>query len=112
MGKTGIPYPNTSITEIGLIEKRFIDCGGTLRTEKGINFRLWDADDYEHRLKPGKLLHIITLSEAQLDISDDLPDTTRLREKACRYGQAFLGPVTFIATGQRSPVPDTVTCPR
>lgn len=61
------------VTEVGLIEKRFIDCGGTLRTEKVVNFQLWDADDYEHRLKPGKLLHIITLSETQLGISDDLP---------------------------------------
>lgn len=25
-----------------------------------------DADDYEHRLKPGKLLHIIQLSEDKL----------------------------------------------
>ena len=58
------------VTEIGMVNKRFIDCGGTIRNEKAINFQLWDADDYEHRLKPGKLLHIIELSEEKLGIED------------------------------------------
>ena len=40
------------LTEIGVITKHFIDCGGTIRYEKVINFQLWDANDYEHRLKP------------------------------------------------------------
>ena len=51
------------ITEVGLITKNFIDCGGTVRKESVVNFQLLDANDYEHRLKPGKLLNIISLSE-------------------------------------------------
>ena len=47
------------VTEVGQITKNFIDCGGVIRTEKVVNFQLWNADDYEHRLKPGKLLNII-----------------------------------------------------
>jgi hypothetical protein len=58
------------VTEVGQITKNFIDCGGTIRNEKVVNFQLWNADDYEHRLKPGKLLHIIELSEAKLGIED------------------------------------------
>lgn len=58
------------VTEIGMVTKNFIDCGGTIRTEEKVNFQLWNADDYEHRLKPGKLLHIITLSEEKLGIRD------------------------------------------
>ncbi|ADY52450.1 hypothetical protein Pedsa_1896 [Pseudopedobacter saltans DSM 12145] len=58
------------ITEVGQITKNFIDCGGTIRNEKVVNFQLWNADDYEHRLKPGKLLHIIEVSEAKLGIED------------------------------------------
>lgn len=42
------------VTEVGVITKHFIDCGGTVRNEKVANFQLWDANDYEHRLKPGK----------------------------------------------------------
>lgn len=58
------------VTEIGQITKHFIDCGGVVRTEKAVNFQLWDANDYNHRLKPTKLLNIIRLSEEKLDIED------------------------------------------
>jgi len=58
------------VTEVGLITKNFIDCGGTVRNEKVVNFQLWDANDFEHRLKPKKLLNIITLSEKILGIGD------------------------------------------
>lgn len=58
------------VTEIGMVTKNFIDCGGTIRKEERVNFQLWNADDYEHRLKPGKLLHIINLSEEKLKIGD------------------------------------------
>ncbi len=43
------------VTEVGVISKHFIACGGTVRKEKVANFQLWDANDFEHRLKPGKL---------------------------------------------------------
>ena len=58
------------VTEVGLITKNFIDCGGTVRKETVVNFQLWDANDYEHRLKPQKLIHIIELSEKVLGIED------------------------------------------
>ncbi|QIH32867.1 DUF6428 family protein [Sphingobacterium sp. DR205] len=58
------------VTEVGQITKNFIDCGGVIRKEKSVNFQLWNADDYEHRLKPGKLLNIIKLSEEKLGLED------------------------------------------
>jgi len=58
------------VTEVGLVTKNFIDCGGTVRNEKVVNFQLWDANDFDHRLKPKKLLDIITLSEKILGIED------------------------------------------
>ena len=61
---------NFHVTEVGVITKKFIDCGGTLREEKVINFQLWDANDDEHRLKPNKLLNIIALSEKVLELED------------------------------------------
>ncbi len=39
------------VTEVGVVTKHFIDCGGTMRNEKVANFQLWDANDFEHRLK-------------------------------------------------------------
>jgi hypothetical protein len=58
------------VTEVGMVTKNFIDCGGVIRNEKVVNFQLWNADDYEHRLKPNKLLNIIKLSEEKLGIED------------------------------------------
>ncbi len=58
------------ITEVGKITKHFIDCGGTVRNEEVVNFQLWNANDYDHRLHPEKLLHIIELSEKVLGIED------------------------------------------
>lgn len=58
------------VTEVGVITKDFIDCGGTVRHEKVANFQLWNANDYEHRLKAGKLLSIIALSEKVLGMED------------------------------------------
>ncbi|MEO1012423.1 MAG: DUF6428 family protein [Bacteroidota bacterium] len=58
------------VTEVGKINKSFIDCGGTVRNEEVVNFQLWDANDYDHRLHPEKLVHIIALSERVLGLPD------------------------------------------
>jgi len=58
------------VTEIGIVNKHFIDCGGTVRKDTVANFQLWDATDFEHRLKPAKLLNIISLSEKVLGMED------------------------------------------
>ena len=58
------------VTEVGVITKHFIDCGGTVRNEKVANFQLWNANDTDHRLKPKKLLDIIALSEKVLEMED------------------------------------------
>ncbi len=58
------------VTEVGMISKKFIDCGGVVREEKKVGFQLWDANDFEHRLKPTRLLSIIKLSEEKLGIED------------------------------------------
>lgn len=58
------------VTEVGKITKHFIDCGGTVRNEEVANFQLWNANDYDHRLHPEKLLSIIELSERILGIED------------------------------------------
>jgi hypothetical protein len=63
--------PHFHVTEIGKIDKTFVDCGGTLRKEKKVSFQLWEANDYDHRLHPEKLLKIIELSENLLDLGNE-----------------------------------------
>lgn len=58
------------VTEVGKTTKHFIDCGGTVRQEKKVNFQLWNANDYDHRLHPEKLIHIIELSEDIFNLKD------------------------------------------
>jgi len=58
------------VTEVGKVTKNFIDCGGTMRHEEVVNFQLWNADDYDHRLHPEKLVNIIELSQEKLSIGD------------------------------------------
>ncbi|MDR6784543.1 hypothetical protein ABIE26_003188 [Pedobacter africanus] len=79
------------VTEVGIITKDFIDCGGTVRHEKVANFQLWDANDYEHRLKAGKLLHIILLSERVLGMEDLEIEVEYQAETIGKYDLGFDG---------------------
>lgn len=60
------------VTEVGLVNRHFIDCGGMERKETIVNFQLWEAGDYDHRLAPGKFLHILNLSKKILGEAGDL----------------------------------------
>ncbi len=82
---------NFHITEVGQINKKFIDCGGVIRDEKAVNFQLWNADDYEHRLKPGKLLNIIRLSEEKLGIEDSEIEVEYQSDTIGKYDLEFNG---------------------
>ena len=79
------------VTEIGVISKHFIDCGGTIRNEKVISFQLWNANDFEHRLKPVKLLNIIKLSEEKLGIEDAEIEVEYQSETIGKYDLDFNG---------------------
>ena len=83
------------VTEVGMINKNFIDCGGVIRNEKVVNFQLWNADDLEHRLKPGKLLNIIKLSEEKLGIEDHEIEVEYQSETIGKYDLEFNGK-TFV----------------
>jgi hypothetical protein len=79
------------VTEVGSILKHFIDCGGTVRKEQVVNFQLWNANDFEHRLKPGKLLKIIQLSEERLGIEDHEIEVEYQGDTIGKYGLSFNG---------------------
>jgi hypothetical protein len=79
------------VTEVGVVLKHFIDCGGTIRNEKMANFQLWNANDTDHRLKPQKLLNIIELSETKLGIEDLEIEVEYQMETIGKYGLEFNG---------------------
>lgn len=85
------------VTEVGKITKHFIDCGGTVRNEEVVNFQLWNANDYDHRLHPEKLLHIIELSEKVLGIEDLEIEVEYQTETIGKFGLDFDG-TNFLLT--------------
>lgn len=58
------------VTEVGLVRKEFIDCGGTIRTSAACVMQLWVADDLDHRLDTSKLLSIFKLALPILKTTD------------------------------------------
>lgn len=79
------------VTEVGSIQKHFIDCGGTIRKEQVVNFQLWNANDVDHRLKPAKLLNIIKLSEDKLGIEDNEIEVEYQGDTIGKYDLGFNG---------------------
>lgn len=79
------------VTEVGLVTKNFIDCGGKVRKETVVNFQLWDANDFEHRLKPQNLLNIIALSEKILGLEDYEIEVEYQTETIGKYDLGFNG---------------------
>jgi hypothetical protein len=79
------------VTEVGLVSKHFIDCGGVERRETVANFQLWEAGDYDHRLAPQKFLNILQLSERILG-SEDLDIEVEYQQATIgKFGLAFDG---------------------
>jgi len=89
------------VTEVGEITKHFIDCGGTVRNEEVANFQLWNANDYDHRLHPEKLLHIITLSEKVLGLGDLEIEVEYQGDTIQKFGLDFNG-THFVLTGKQT----------
>ncbi|WP_347373105.1 DUF6428 family protein [Aequorivita sp. Q41] len=89
------------VTEVGKITKHFIDCGGTVRTEEVANFQLWNADDYNHRLHPEKLVHIIELSEKIIGLADLDIEVEYQGETIGKFGLDFDG-INFLLTTKQT----------
>lgn len=90
------------VTEVGQVDKKYIDCGGVIRQETNVSFQLWNANDLEHRLKARKLLNIIRLSENKLGIED--------AEVEVEYqGASTIGKYTLQFTGTHFLLVNTLT---
>lgn len=89
------------VTEVGKISKHFIDCGGTVRQEEVASFQLWEANDYDHRLHPEKLVNIIELAEKTLKISDLEVEVEYQSDTIGKYNLEFDGK-HFLLTSQQT----------
>ena len=58
------------VTEVALMDKKFVDCGGTFRKESICRMQTWVADDLDHRLTAGTLLKILSKAASFLETED------------------------------------------
>jgi hypothetical protein len=71
------------ITEVAYVQKRFIDCGGKLHTDKTCQLQAWVHTDTDHRLLAGKIAGVFSLARSKgilpdgedLDIEIEYEDT-------------------------------------
>lgn len=83
--------PHIHVTEIGLVTKHFIDCGGTERKEIVANFQLWEDGDYDHRLAPQKFLHILELCQKVIGEEDHEIEVEYQQSTIGKFGLIFDG---------------------
>ena len=88
------------VTEVGTIEKHFIDCGGTERKESVVNFQLFTATDYDHRLSAQKLRSIIELSEQKLGMKNLPIEVEYQGDTIGKYGLEFDNGVFMLTSTQ------------
>jgi hypothetical protein len=89
------------VTEVGLVTKHFIDCGGVERKETAANFQLWEAGDYDHKLAPQKFLHILNLSRKVLGDEDLNIEVEYQQSTIGKFGLDFDGK-DFILTQKQT----------
>lgn len=88
--ENGIEVPeHFHITEVGTINKSYIDCGGTYRNEQYINFQLWFSSDVEHRLTPKNLIEIINVAANKMPLSDSEIEVEYQGDTIGKYALAF-----------------------
>ena len=59
------------VTEVGLVTKTFIDCGGKVHSAQTCQLQAWVGEDVDHRLVAGKIADIVKLA-AGIIPSDDI----------------------------------------
>lgn len=60
------------VTEVGRVDKNFVDCGGTRRHTASCLLQTWTANDVDHRIESGKLAKILNVAKPVLG-STELP---------------------------------------
>ncbi len=69
------------ITEVGFVEKKFIDCGGKTHTTQTCQLQAWIGPDIDHRIEAGKMADILDISasilpheflEVEIEYEDDV----------------------------------------
>jgi len=58
------------ITEVALVHKTFIDCGGTMRETRTCQLQAWVGPDEDHRIAAGKMADVLERAAKFLPADD------------------------------------------
>jgi hypothetical protein len=83
--------PHFHVTEVGRVQKDFVDCGGTVRQQVTCLLQTWVGDDLDHRITGDKLLKAFEHAAPVLG-SEDLP--VELEYETCNVVQLVVASVT------------------
>ena len=84
--------PHFHVTELGLVTKRSIDCGGNQHSDTFVQLQLWQAQDYDHRVAPEKLLKILDIADKVIGTDDSLEVEVEYQERTIgKFGLDFDG---------------------
>lgn len=69
------------VTEVGLVTKTFVDCGGKVHSTQTCQLQAWVGEDVEHRLVAGKIADILDLASGilphnEMDVEIEYEDAT------------------------------------
>jgi len=78
------------VTEVGRVQRDFVDCGGTVRRVVTCLLQTWVGPDTDHRITAGKLLKAFAHAEPVLR-GEDLP--VELEYETCNVVQLRLAEV-------------------
>jgi hypothetical protein len=82
--------PHFHVTEVGRVQKDFVDCGGTVRRLVTCLLQTWVGEDVDHRITAGKLLKAFEHAAPVLG-SEDLP--VELEYETCNVVQLVVASV-------------------
>ena len=82
--------PHFHVTEVGRVQKDFVDCGGTVRRLVTCLLQTWVGDDLDHRITAGKLLKAFEHAAPVLG-GEDLP--VELEYETCNVVQLVIASV-------------------
>lgn len=77
------------VTEIGRVDRKFVDCGGALRLTQHCSMQVWVANDVDHRITTtklsgmfGKVQELISLHDlpVQIEYGDKVAATYNLKD--------------------------------
>lgn len=67
----GNPVPvSFHVTEVGRVQKTFVDCGGKMHRTESCQLQVWIGPDQDHRIEAGKMASILQKARAILPDAD------------------------------------------